>query len=124
MTRLRKTAVIIPLMILGPILAACAQQSSPESHGSPMANGMTNNGGSMQGGMTGSGMMGGGMMGGGMMGGATMENHPAGASEQKSDMNTMMLQMSQMMKTCNAMMQHHPMHSSNGDANDHAQTSE
>ena len=119
MTRLRKTAWIIPLRILGPILAACAQQSSPESHGSPMANGMTNNGGAMQGGMTGSGMMGG-----GMMGGATMENHPAGASEQKSDMNTMMLQMSQMMKTGNAMMQHHPMHSSNGDANDHAQTSE
>lgn len=86
MSPLLKTFAIVALVISGPLAAAHAQQTSPDSHGSPMGSG-------------------------GMMG-----MHQGGSGNQMQGMN-MMMQMSQMMESCNAMMKDHKMHSSGGPDN-------
>ena len=115
MSPLLKTvaSVVVPLALAGPV-AACAQQTPPDTHTASMSGGMMNNGGAIGNGMMGGEMMGNGMMGGGMTGNDDMGNHPAGAGNPMPDMAKMMTQMSQMMDRCNAMMQNHQMHPSNG----------
>jgi len=85
MSHFFRTIAIVALAITASISAAHAQQNSPDSHASPMGNG-------------------------GMMG-----MHPGGSDNQMQDMNKMMMQMSQMMDRCDAMMKdEHKMHSSDG----------
>lgn len=102
MTSLLKTRVVV-LVPAALILAACAQQPTPEAHAAPMSSGgamgMQSGAGNQMSGMNGM------MQGGGQM----------------ADMNKMMMQMSQMMDRCNAMMQHETMHPSGAGDGGHQQ---
>ena len=105
MTNLLKTRAAIALVPIALILAACAQQPTPEAHAAPMGGGTmgTQSGANDQ--MSG-------------MNGMMMQG---GAGGQMADMNKMMMQMSQMMDRCNAMMQHGTMHSSGAGDGSHPQ---
>lgn len=126
MSLLLKTvaSVVVPLALVGSV-AACAQQTPPDTHTASMSGGTMNNGGvmgngMMGGGMMSNGMMGNGIMGGGMTGNGDMGNHPAGTGNPMPDMGKMMTQMSQMVDRCNAMMQIHQMHPSDGHDDGHS----
>lgn len=104
MTNLLKKFTVIALVPAALILAACAQQPTPEAHAAPMGGGtmgMQSGAGNQMSGMN------------GMMHG--------GAGGQMADMNKMMTQMNQMMGRCNAMMQHETMQSPGPGAGSHQQ---